>query len=144
MINVKNFDPNLLDIDKISFKSTDDVIYDIKYITMKSFDHENIDSANHLYLIFKNLDGYIECNSTEESNGDKHLIFASSDNKKEVLEKYKELWDEISNQIKAISCGKPIKYRRDFTKIKFESDDDLPLGTILSIPVGIIAVGSVF
>ena len=27
MINIKNFDPSLLRIDKISFKSTDDVIY---------------------------------------------------------------------------------------------------------------------
>ena len=31
MINIKN----LLNIDKISFKSTDAVIYNIKYITMK-------------------------------------------------------------------------------------------------------------
>ena len=31
MINIKNFDPNLLSIDQISFKSTDCVIYDIKY-----------------------------------------------------------------------------------------------------------------
>ena len=29
-------------------------------------------------------------------------------------------------------------------KIRFESDDDLPLGDKLSIPVCIIAVGSVF
>ena len=27
MINIKHFDPSLLDIDKISFKSTDAVIY---------------------------------------------------------------------------------------------------------------------
>ena len=32
MINIKNFDPNLLDIDKISSKSTNSVIYNIKYI----------------------------------------------------------------------------------------------------------------
>ena len=29
MINIKNFDASLLDIDKISVKNTDDVIYDI-------------------------------------------------------------------------------------------------------------------
>ena len=29
-------------------------------------------------------------------------------------------------------------------KIKFESNDDLPLGKILSIPVCIVTVGSVF
>ena len=67
MINVKNFNPNLLSIDQISFKSTDAIIYHIKYITMKSLDNENIDSENSLYLIFNNVDGYIECNSTEKS-----------------------------------------------------------------------------
>ena len=56
---------------KISFKSADDVIDDIKYITMKSLDNKNIDSANSLYLIFNNVDGYIKRNSIEESNENK-------------------------------------------------------------------------
>ena len=30
MINFKNFDPSFLDVDKILFKSTDDVIYHIE------------------------------------------------------------------------------------------------------------------
>ena len=130
MINIKDFDPSLLNIDKISFESTDDVIYHIEYITMKSLDNENTDSANSLYLIFNNVDGYIECNSTEESNENKYLIFASTDKNKEVLKKYTELWDEIKNQIETISGSKPNKYWRDFIKIRFESDDDLPLGEI--------------
>ena len=50
MINIKNFDPSLLSIDKISFKSTDYVIYNIEYITMESFNNKNIDSTNSLYL----------------------------------------------------------------------------------------------
>ena len=138
MINIKNFDPSLLDIYKISFKSTYAVIYHIEYITMKSLDNENIDSANSLYLIFNNVDGYIECNSSEKSNKNKYLVFASTNKNKEILKKYTELWDEIKNQIKTINGCKPIKYGRDFMKIKFESDDDLPLGKILSIPMCII------
>ena len=70
-INIKNFDSSLLSIDKLSFKSTDAVIYYIEYITIKSLDNENINSANFLYLIFNNVDGYIECNSTEVSNENK-------------------------------------------------------------------------
>ena len=38
MFNIKNFDPNLLRIDKISFKSTDTIIYNIRYIAMRSID----------------------------------------------------------------------------------------------------------
>ena len=51
-----NFDPNLKNIDKI-FKNTEDVIYNIRYIAMKSLDYINIDSENTLYLIFNNVDG---------------------------------------------------------------------------------------
>ena len=52
MINIKIFDPNLLNINKISFKNTDAVRYNIKYNTMKSFDSKNL-----LYIIFNNEDG---------------------------------------------------------------------------------------
>ena len=73
MTNIKNVDPSLLSIDKISFKNTDSDIYDIKYF-------KNLDSANSLYLIFDNVDGYIE-----ESNENKYLNFFSADKKKEAL-----------------------------------------------------------
>ena len=125
MTNIKNFDPSLLSIDKISFKSTDSIIYHIDYITMKSLDNEN-----SLYLIFNNVDGYIE-----ESNEDKYLIFASTDKNKGVLENYTEFWNEIKDQIEAISDNNPIECKKDFMKIKFELDDNSPLGKILSIPV---------
>ena len=82
MINIKNFDPNLLDIRKLSSKTTDCVIYSIKYIN-----HVNIVCKNSLYLIFNNVDGYIE----EENSGNKYLIIASVDKIKEVLTKHTEL-----------------------------------------------------
>ena len=71
------------------------------------------------------------------------MIFASTDKNKEALENYTELWDEIKNQIETMSGDKPIKYGRNFMKIKFESLES-PSGKILSIPVCIIAVRSVF
>ena len=49
---------------------------------------------------------------------------------------YTKIWDEIKNQIETISGGESIKYKKDFMKIRFDSDDDLHLG----IPVVIIAV----
>ena len=55
---------------------------------------------------------------------------------------------KIKNQIKTTSDGecnsiKPIEYKKGFIKIRFESDDNSPLGKILSIPVMVIT-GSVF
>ena len=64
-----------------------------------SLDHVNIDGENPLYLTFNNVDGYIEYNSIEESNGHKYLIFAFTDKNKEVLEKYAKLREKIKNQI---------------------------------------------
>ena len=72
------------------------------------------------------------------------MVFASTDNNKEVLEKYTERWDQTKNQVEVISGVKSNKYEKDFMKIKFESDGDLTLSKILSIHVCIIVVGSVF
>ena len=46
------------------------------------------------------------------------MIFASTDKNKEELKKCKELWDETKNQIRTVSGRKPIKYERDFMKIR--------------------------
>ena len=113
MTNTKNFDPSLLSIDQIPFKNIDLFTYSIKYI--KSFD-----SANSPYLFFNNVDPCIE-----KDNEDKYLIFAYTDKKKEALENYTELWEEIRDQIELENGNKPIEYKKDFMKIKFESDDDL-------------------
>ena len=78
MTNIKNFDQNLLNMDQISIKSTDCVIYDIK-------DFRSLDSSNSLYLVFNDVDACIECNSTEENNENKYLVFALTDKNKEAL-----------------------------------------------------------
>ena len=46
MTNIKNFNPNLLSINKISYKNTDAVVYSIKYIMMESINNQNIDREN--------------------------------------------------------------------------------------------------
>ena len=92
MINIKNFDSNLLKIDKTSYKNID--IYYIGYITMKNLEYVNIHSAKSLYLIFDKVDGYIE-----ECNGNKYSIFASANKNKEALTKYTEIWDKTKNLI---------------------------------------------
>ena len=90
---------------------------------MKSIDNKNP------RLIFNNVNGYIK-----ESNEYEYLIFASTNKIKNVLKKNTELWDGIKNQIETINGGKPIKYKKGFMKIGFESNDDLTLDKILSIP----------
>ena len=82
MINIKDFEPNLLKIDKKSYKNID--IYYIGYITIKKIDDcENIHSVNPLYLLVNRANGYIE-----DKNGNKFLLFDDSVNEnKELLKK---------------------------------------------------------
>ena len=137
MTNIKNFDPNLISIDQVSFeKNTGCAIYEVEYF-------KNFDGANSLYLIFNNVDPYIEYNPTEDDSEPKYLVFASTDKSKEVLENYTELWDEYKDQIKTISGDNPTEYEKDFIMARFESNDDLRLGKILNIPVCKIVVKSV-
>ena len=73
------------------------VIYNIGYITIKNIDdYENIYSVNPMYLMIGEVIGYIE-----ENHGNKYLVFDSSDKNKEVLKKYKELWDGIKSKIES-------------------------------------------
>ena len=92
MINIENFNPDLLKIDKKSYKNIG--IYYIGYITMKNSDYVKINSVNPLYLIVDEADGYIK-----EKNGNKHLTFASTDKSKELLKQYRKFLNEIKRLI---------------------------------------------
>ena len=97
MINLKNFDLNLLEKDRF------------KHHNKKIDDYENIYSANPLYLIVSHASGCIE-----EKNGNKYLIFYDSLNEnKGLLEKYADIWNGIKNKIKAINGGEENNYRKD-------------------------------
>ena len=97
-------------------------IYNIGYITIKKIDdYENIYSVNPLYLIIAHANGYIE-----EKGVNKYLVFDSTDENKELLKKYNDVFNEIRNKIKKISSDES-DYKADYMKIKFNSDDELPL-----------------
>ena len=68
-----------------------------------------------------NASGYIE-----EKGSNKCLIFDSTDEKKELLKKYSCTFDVLTDEIKKIEDDW-LEYRKDYTKIKFNSDDNLPL-----------------
>ena len=74
--------------------------------------------------------------------GNKYLIFDSVDKNKEVL-KNADVWNGIKNKIKAIN-GDEYDYGEDYMKIKFNSDDDLPLNKQLKFHNVTITIRSVF
>ena len=132
MINITNFYPNLLKIDKKSYKNTD--IYYIGYVTMKDSAYVKVNSVNPLHLIIGKVYG---------KNGNKYLTLVSKDKNEEVLTKYIDLWDEIKNSIEKIYNNSD-EFGKDFMKMKFNSDDSLPLNKILKLRNMTIIVRSVF
>ena len=137
MINIKDFDPNLLKIEKQSYRNIN--IYYIGYMTVEGSYYVQVNSVNHLYLIITEVDGYIE-----EKNGSKYLVFDSMNENNEVLKKYKELRDGIKNEIETINDSKKAEYDKDFMKIKFDTADNLPINKTLKFHNMAILARSVF
>ena len=112
-------------------------MYYIGYVTKKP--EYNINSVNPLYLLIDEIDGFIE-----EKEGDKYLNIALTDSNSEVLKKYAKVWRGIGDQIKKIYDGRSREYGKDYMKIKFSSDNDLPLNIVLKFRILTIIIRNVF
>ena len=98
----------MLKVDKTSYKKS---IYYIGYVTLKNIgDYESIHRVNPVYL-----------------------IFASIDKNKEVFIEYTKRWNEIKYLIKTINSGEAGDDEKDFMKIKFELDNNLPLDKTIKL-----------
>ena len=98
----------------------------------------NIDSVNPLYLGITSVNGYIE-----EKGIDKYLVFDLTDENKELLKKYNDVFNGIRDKIKEINSNE-CDYEKDYMKIKFNSDDDLPLNKLLKFCLMTITIRHVF
>ena len=85
IINIKNLDPNNIKIIEKSYKNI--LIYHIKYVTIKDLKNVKINRVNPLYLIFRKLNGYFE-----EINKNKYLTLVLTNESKEIIKRYEELW----------------------------------------------------
>ena len=121
-------------------KSYKDIgIYNIRYITIKKIDDcKNIYSVNPLYLNMTHVTGYIE-----EKGVNKYLVFDSTNENKELIKKYNDVFNGIRDKIKEINSDE-CDYEKDYMKIKFNSDDDLPLNKPLKFHNMTITIRSVF
>ena len=77
-------------------------------------------------------------------NGSKYLVFDSTDENKEVLKKCTEFWNGIKNEFETINGGKKGEYGKDFMKISFDTDDNLPLNKQLTFDMLAIIIRSVY
>ena len=136
LIKLFDFDPNMLKLDKKkTFKGIN--IYYIGCVTKK--EECKINSVNPLYLLMYKIDGFIE-----EKGGNKYLNIAFTDNNDEALKKYMDVLSGIKNGIEKINNSKSGEYEKDYMKIRFDSDDKLPLNKHLKFHSITIVIRSVF
>ena len=120
IIDIKTFDSSNLKLDKKTYKYLD--IYNIGYVTIKKTgDCYDVNSVNPLYLRIDNASEYIE-----RIDEDKYLVFDVRDENKELLKRFDDVFNKIMSKIKKIDDDW-LAYTKDYTKIKFNSDDNLPL-----------------
>ena len=74
---------------------------------------------------------------------DKYLVFDSTDENKELLKKYNDTFNGIRDKIKEINSNK-CDYEKDYMKIKFNSDDNIPLNKSLKFRLMTIMIRNVF
>ena len=49
-----------------------------------------------------------------KKNGNKYLVLGDADENKEVLKKYKKVWEGIKKEIETINGGEKVEYGEDF------------------------------
>ena len=99
----------------------------------------NINSVNPLYLMIDEMIGHFE-----EKNENRYLVLDDVDKNKEVSKKYEKVWEGVKKEIEKINAGEKIEYGKDLRKIRFESNDNLPLNKPIKLRLLIIIIRSVF
>ena len=114
LVNIFDVNPEKLDIQK---ERNDDIsIYYIRY------------DLDPFYLVIDDLCGYFE-----EKGGNKYLTLISNRDQDVIHDKYVKVWEEIKKAINKVANNKLSDYNKDYGIIKFDSDDSLPLNSVVKI-----------
>ena len=136
IIDLDEFDGSKIKVDKKNFNDTD--IYYLGYEYKKKITECNvINSVNPLYLKIIDMKGQLK-----KGKGDNVwylIIFGDAD----VLRKFANIWKSIRAKIEE-NTGGIVQYDKDYMKIKFESNDNLPIDNIVNMHQVTIIIRSVF
>ena len=79
----------------------------------------------------------------EEISGIKYLTLVPNNESKEKIKKYEELWSKIRDLSRSITKNSD-DYDEKYMKIKFNSNDELPLNKTTELPNMTIVVRAIF
>ena len=86
-----------------------------------------INCVNNLYITFSKVKRYFE-----EINKSKYSTLVPTNEHKEEIKKHEELWSKIKDLIRSINKNSDDNDEK-YMKIKFNSDDELPLDKAIEV-----------
>ena len=126
LVNILDFNPKKLSIQKVcAINDEIESIYYVKY------------NEDPFYLVIYDLKGYFKYSEEKE------LKFIIEDQRKRKI--YDQIWDRIKEVINNVYCVgfRFCDYSRDYV-IRFDTDDALPLNTMVSVYSMTIVIRSVY
>ena len=136
IINLDEFDGSKIKVDKKNLMTLIFIILAMN-IRKKITECNEINSVNPLYLNTKDTKGQFVKGKSD--NVWYLIIFGDAD----VLRKFANIWKSIRAKIEE-NTGGIVQYDKDYMKIKFESNDNLPIDNTVNIHQSIIIIRSVF
>ena len=127
LVNILDFNPKKLSIQKVcAINDEIESIYYVKY------------NEDPFYLVIDDLKGFFKYSEEKE------LKFITEDQSKRKI--YDQIWDRIKELINnAYRVGfRFCDYSRDYNVIRFDTDDSLPLNTIVSVYSMTMVIRSVY
>ena len=131
MVYLDDFDVKLVKVVKRESR----IGVDIYYTGYVLEPEDDINSINPLYLIVKRLLGCIE---KIEGSSDTYLVV--DENNKGVINVFDKLWKFIKDEI---TFGKVDNQISEYNKLRFSSNVDLPLGTLIEFHMLTIVINCV-
>ena len=131
VIYIYDFDVNLVKVIKQESRIGANIYY-IGYVLEPNYDSNSI---NPLYFVINHLFGHIE---KIEGSSDRYLVV--NINNEKIINVFDELWKFIENEITSSNSSNKIK---EYNKLRFNSNVDLPLDTLIEFRMLTIVINCV-
>ena len=135
IVYINDFDSNLLEVIKRESRIGANIYY-IGYVLNPNYDYDTI---NPLYFIINFLIGYIQ--ETERSD-DKRLVVTKRMHNRKIIHSFDTIWSHIEHKINPNNFNDNNNIK-DYDKLRFNSDIDLPTDTLIEFRSLVINVSCV-
>ena len=136
IIHLDEFDGSKIKVDTKNFNHID--IYYLRYESKKKNTECNkINGVNPLYLMIKDMKGQFK------KGKDDNVWYLIISGDADVLRKFTNTWKSIRAKIEE-NTGSIVQYDKNYMRIKFERNDNLPTDNIVNMHQVKIIIRSVF